>query len=158
MNLPDLPRIPFSWSDLAEERSYALRAMPTKPPRFPFAQIPKGRLGALHQYLVYGGLLCGRPERREDNSRYVERAIEDAAQLFGVRSEAVVVVPPVLIVGEVSTPGGMTRAVCLLPPVCSMAVFDEGPMEASEEEGGFRTAVVWFQKDFGLPTVLATGP
>jgi len=151
-------KLPFAWADLKEERAYSPRTSSSGGCwRLPFDP-PAGSLAAIFQRATYGGLLCGRPERREDNETYVMDAVREAMSLFGV-SGAVQVVPPVLHVGELRRVKGPPRPVVLLPPVCSLGLFQSGPVEPEEDEGSSRIAVVWFQDGFGLPeaNIVTTG-
>jgi|CXWL01.1.fsa_nt_gi hypothetical protein len=148
----------FKWEELPRERlAYFAGYSSLLNCHRPVAWLPTGGsavLGGLHQYLTYGGVLAGLPYGPESHERHVEYAIKHAAEIFRIAPEAVHVIPPVMLVADVSRPrndGTMEqRKVEFLPPVCCLGLLESGEPVRDPREHGSMLAVVWFQRAFGL--------
>jgi hypothetical protein len=102
---------------------------------------------ALCQRSTYHGLLAGYPHKRL-NDEHIAEALEEASRFAPKGTK------PHLIAPEIET---RTRARATLgpeerlPAVTTLAEFRSGPLASAESEPYSSAALVWFQKDFGLP-------
>lgn len=148
----------FSWASLPrEEHSPGGYSALFDLARFSVA-LSQGReawLSSLHQYLTYGGVLAGLPLDDESRGRPVYRAVERAADLFGVSPMQVAILPPTMLSSKVRRRGEdreLTEMVVdFLPPVCSIGRFQSNTPVHDEDALGSTAIVVWFQKAFGCP-------
>lgn len=107
-------------------------------------------LASIHQYLTYGGLLVGMPDK-ERNDRKIEEILRTAtADLYSLGEPFLV--PPVrrpLRSGSRDLP---TATYERLPDVVCKAVFHSDELNTPDFDDVYSSlVVVWFQDKFALP-------
>lgn len=108
------------------------------------------KLREFYQYYVYAGVLAGYPAFSE---RLLIRAMESAARHSPHVGSAPVMLEPVFCTGtgtmkvdRDARPWPWVK----LPDVCSIALFNSGPLSREDSDPYSSFVVIWFQDGYGL--------